>query len=363
MHKSSNPNKKDQNKQIFKNLKSARNRLHHKLNKLDIESLNISKYNKQYLRNKLNNLNASLELYAHIIFLALKNNVNHVEDFVIIDYGGGSGIMSFLAAEMGVGTVIYNDIYKVSCEDVNNISQVLDLKLDHIICGDVDDLANFLKDKNLNINALVSYDVLEHIYDVNYHFDILGQIQEKSFQLVYASGANIANPLYVNKIKKVQISTELEGQEKMPGYKERDTHEAFLEVRKKIISNYAPTLEEAEVKYLASATRGLIKNDIKKYIDEYQMKGKISYQIHHPTNTCDPYTGNWCEHLISHRKLLKTIKKNNFYATILPGKYNTAGPMHKKLIKLFINVLFQLGGRKFIFLAPYYIVKGNKMTN
>jgi hypothetical protein len=46
---------------------------------------------------------------------------------------------------------------------------------------------------------------------------------------------------------------------------------------------------------LAKKTRGLMKDDIEKLVEEYIASGKITYQPDHPTNTCDPYTGNWAD--------------------------------------------------------------------
>lgn len=91
--------------------------------------------------------------------------------------------MSLLAAELGVGTVIYNDIYDVSCKDIEILSNALGLKPDHIVCGDVDDLVSYLQEKSISINVIVSYDVLEHIYDVDSHLRIWGGCPVAFFEL------------------------------------------------------------------------------------------------------------------------------------------------------------------------------------
>jgi len=71
---------------------------------------------------------------------------------------------------LGIGNVIYVDIYDGSCNDVEILSNALGLPLDYIICGDVDDLISFVQDNQIIINLIASYDVLEHIYDVEDHF-------------------------------------------------------------------------------------------------------------------------------------------------------------------------------------------------
>jgi hypothetical protein len=99
---------------------------------------------------------------------------------------------------MGIGTIIDNDIYDVSCTDVERLSSILGLTLGHVVCGDVAELVASLQKNSISINAITSYDVLEHIYDVEYHFKKLRCLSDNGFRIVYASGANIANPRYVS---------------------------------------------------------------------------------------------------------------------------------------------------------------------
>jgi hypothetical protein len=76
-----------------------------------------------------------------------------------------------------------------------------------------------------------------------------------------------------------------------------------------------------------------IKKDIEKCVDEFYLKGSISYHINHPTNTCDPYTGNWAEHLMDYKWLRQIIKNSGFSVEIMTGRFDSNGPLHKKIIK------------------------------
>jgi len=58
---------------------------------------------------------------------------------------GGGGMLSFLAKEMGIGTVIYSDIYDISCRDVKLLSRSLELALDHVVCADIDGVISNLQ--------------------------------------------------------------------------------------------------------------------------------------------------------------------------------------------------------------------------
>jgi len=345
-------------KQLQDQLTLAQSRLQDKLLNLDVTSLQLSEYNQRYLGIKISSLKGTLSLYSRLLYLALNNTQLSPKTSVLVDYGGGSGVISLLAAEMGVGTVIYNDIYDVSCKDVGILSNALGLPLDHIVCGDVDELMSYLQGNSISINAIVSYDVLEHIYDVETHFRKLGRLTGSRFRIVYASGANIENPRYVRSVKKKQLESEYETRDKKSGHKERDSLQAFLEIRKNMVSAYAPDLSFEVVEHLARSTRGLIQADIEKCVDEFRSKGCITYHIDHPTNTCDPYTGNWCEHLMEFEWLERTIKNSGFSVEIIAGRYTSGGSLLKRSVKTFLNAMLKILGRRGMYIAPYYVVYG-----
>lgn len=351
---------KQQIRQLLKQIESAQLRLYNKLVNLDIKSLNISEYNQRYLGNKIANLKPELQLYGRLLYLSLKNSLIPAGKFTLVDYGGGSGLISFLASEMGIGTVIYCDIYDVSCADVACLSSILKLPLGHIVCGDLDNLVTYLhQNKSIQLNAMVSYDVLEHIYDVEAHVKKLHSLSENKFRIVYGSGANSVNPRYLHSVKKTQIDAEYKNREKKWGDKDRDSLQSFFEVRKSMISKYAPELGFAQVDYLARSTRGLIQRDIEKCVDEFRVKGTISYHIDHPTNTCDPYTGNWSEHLMNFNWLEKIFKNEGFSIEICPGYYHTYGSFLKKSARVFLNAVIQLLGKRAMFIAPYFVIQSN----
>jgi len=84
-------------------LASARESLYNKIVGLKIESIGISEYNQEYLKKKIPSLKAILELYSNIILLGLRNIRKSFKEAVMVDYGGGSGLISLLAAEAGSG--------------------------------------------------------------------------------------------------------------------------------------------------------------------------------------------------------------------------------------------------------------------
>jgi len=346
------------NKQLWDQISSAQTSLYNKLINLDVKLLSISDYNKRYLEDKIAGLECVLQLYGRLLYLSLHNMHISPEDFVLVDYGGGCGLISLLAVEMGIGTVIYNDIYDVSCKDIQQLSNVLGLMVDHIVCGDVDEIVSYLHKNLISVHAVTSYDVLEHVYDIETHFRRL-RCLDSDFRVVYASGANIANPRYVCSVRKEQIDAEYKTRDKEWGHKERDTLRSFLDVRKEMISAYAPDFSLELIEQLARATRGLVQQDIEECVDEFRQQGCIAYHIDHPTNTCDPYTGNWCEHLVDFEWLAQIVKSAGFSVEIMAGYYDTCGPLPKKGAKILLNAAIRFLGRKGISLAPYYVVYAN----
>lgn len=347
---------KTNKERIRKKIESAKARLHAKLVGLDPASLGISEYNQRYLGTKIHYVEATMELYGELIYLALENMSMSLDDFVLIDYGGGSGLISLLAVETGIGSVIYNDIYETSCEDVQKLSKALGLRLEHVIPGDVQELVGKLRQESIVINAIISNDVLEHIYDVGSHFESLATMSDNPLRVVYATGANIKNRRYVREAVKKQIEVEQQNREATWGHKDRDTLRAYLDVRRDLISAYAPSLPPAQVDELARATRGLMKQDIESCVDEYRERGEISYRPNHPTNTCDPHTGNWCEHLMEFGWLEEVVGDAGFSVSILPGAYFMSGSWLKRAAKMLINIALRIFGKRLMFLASYFVL-------
>lgn len=347
---------------LLKKITSAEGRLRDKLLQCDLNTLGISEYNKRYLGNKIKEINNVLELYGRLLQLSFYKSSTPIQLSVFVDYGGGSGLLSLLAKEMRVGTVIYNDIYDVSCNDVRLISSALELPLDHIVCGDIDDMVLYVHKNMITVNVIASSEVLEHIYDVESHFRQLASLSKCQFRVVYASGANIENLRYVHNVKKRQIEAEYKNRKKEWGHKERDTLRAFFDVRKDIISTYAPKLSPGQVEWLSRSTRGLIKSQVEKCVAEYLKRGYIDYHPTHPTNTCDPYTGNWCEHLINMQWLKNVLQDVGFEVKILPGYYSTQGSLLKRDFKIILNKMIYLLGRKGMFISPYYVVYANRLN-
>ena len=84
-------------------INTAASRLFDKLTSLDVENLDVSEYNRRYFGRKLKNLKSALQLYSYILLWALRRSDVISDKFILLDYGGGSGMLSLLAKELGIG--------------------------------------------------------------------------------------------------------------------------------------------------------------------------------------------------------------------------------------------------------------------
>ncbi|MDO5655496.1 MAG: class I SAM-dependent methyltransferase [Flavobacteriaceae bacterium] len=336
-------------------IRNALNRLESKLSTLEIENLAISDYNKSYLKQYQSNFNFYSGYYFQLLSKLLQNT-EFQYDKTFIDYGGGCGILSYLACELGIQQVIYNDLFAQSVKDAQVISKYLNYSISNFVEGDIQDLILFLNKNNIQPDYICSFDVLEHIYNLKDWFTKLRELKG-DWKLVFITSANAANPIINRKLKKLHHITEYQGFEKSKAWKEIDTADSYLEVRKKIISENFSQFNQKELIQLAHATRGLRIDDILKQIEIYIETGKFHYKNPHSTNTCDPFTGNWNEHLIDLNRLSKVITQNGFKFQLHHTQWSMS---HHRVINFFkglLNKIIQFLPSHFSQLSPMYMIE------
>jgi 2-polyprenyl-3-methyl-5-hydroxy-6-metoxy-1,4-benzoquinol methylase len=333
--------------------------LYIKLSSLNINTLNISDYNKRYLKMYIDEYDFFKFIYIQLLGKAIKELSKPVEFSIFVDYGGGCGILSFLAKEIGFKTVIYNDIYEVSVEDFKTIGTSIELEIDYSICGDINNLCEFLKISQIRIDILCSMDVLEHIYNIDNWFTKANEI-EGNYSIIFLTSANSRNPFIRKKLIKIHKQAEYVGSPKTEGWKERDLNKPFLQVRSEIISELVPDLEIEKINFLAESTRGLMIYDIKTVVKDYLQTGNLGYKILHPTNTCDPFTGNWSENLINLKFLTKIVSSKGFDVRISNSFYSYSRSKIANFFKLIFNFLMFTLGEKLLIISPSYTLIARK---
>ncbi|MEW5733659.1 MAG: hypothetical protein AB1921_02330 [Thermodesulfobacteriota bacterium] len=329
--------------------------------KADVSGL--SEYNRAYLGRKLAVLDDVLCLYATILGLALARTGKKLSETTFVEYGAGLGLMSLLAVRAGVGTVIVNDIYDVSVEDAGKLGRILGLAPARSVCGTLEDVLRTTQDQGLRIDAVASYDVIEHVYDASGLFHLLAALPGP-VSVTMASGANPYNPRIARPIRRLHHDVETRNREPEPGRKERDCLLSYREARAEIVRQCFQEAGrrpgEQETQALAERTRGMDAADIRQAVSWYLTKGALPAGPAHPSNTCDPYTGNFAERLMCPGELSGILSKNGFRARVLAGRYGAAKNAALAAAKALANAAILVSGPAAMALSPYYVVYGVK---
>ena len=353
---------------INKSISIAGKELKNKLKKIDLNSFEISDYNKRYFGSLIKDeqsLNLNINKYSYLLKLALKKyNYDINNKPVFLDYGSGHGMMTLLAKQTNLfSIVIYSDIFDQSAIDAEFIAEKLILKSDYYIVGDVNVIKEFTDQHYFKIYIMTSYYVLEHIYNIEDFIYNLKYIFDFKFSFVMGSGANPLNPLIERRLRKLHLYFENYNRDEMFGRKSTDTIMSLKKQRELIIKEFCLiqkiNFSSTELNDFVLKSRGLIRMDIERYLLDYKKTGNFNYLPDDPTNTCDALTGNWFERLMNPYNLQikfnsefnKIFVDHGYYYSIISNKYF--------IPKVLINLVMKLIPRKLsIRLAPYYIIHG-----
>jgi 2-polyprenyl-3-methyl-5-hydroxy-6-metoxy-1,4-benzoquinol methylase len=327
---------------------------------LDTQQLDVSDYTRRYLDDYRALLVPTLQLHGHLLALALADGPEDLRQAVLVDYGGGSGLLSLLARAAGVETVVYTDIYDVACRDAQALARAIGCEADAYLEGDVDDVLARLEQLGLEPTAVASYDVIEHIYDIDAFLTALPRFSGGQLTLVMASSANAAHPLVRRHIVRAQRKAELRERAPEWGHKERDSLQSYLAIRRQIVRDRLAVIgfvpDEIAIERLAAATRGLAHADVQSAVDRFAETGAYPPELDHPTNTCDPRTGNWAEHLMDPFALGSVLRREGFAVRVEGGYYGRADAFLKRQAGRLLNAGIRILGRRSLGIAPYYAI-------
>src|SRR6266481_1970452 len=332
-----------------------------KLRNLKYQELPVSDYCKRYYAYDLRKITFMLQAYSIMLASAIQLSEKEPSEITLLDHGAGVGILSLLAKLSGIKTVIHQDIDPIISTDARIIADELGIPAEHYVSGETKDFVEYVNRNNLNLNILGSRNVIEHIYDLDDFFNETSKINSDRLVLYLNTTANSQNPLTNIYTKRLQRIYEHEGFSEEWGSRQRDKKNAAIEVRKRIIKEHVSTLAEIEVEKLAISTRGKRKDDILKSVDDYMATGVMAPAPPHPTNTCDPHTGSWFEHLLPINDYQRLMEKNGFEYFLKNGFYNTNYPQwYLNLITPIVNCEIKLLSTSGIFLAPFVSIIGIK---
>ncbi len=327
-------------------LRRAAAELKERLEKLDVAALPAdAEYLRLYLEPKFRALDSALIRSRHQLSLAMDRS-SDPSRLVMIDHGGGVGLTGLLAKLAGVGQVIYNDIDPKMLEMARALARAAGREADRYVLGDLDDLSRELRANRVVCGALVSYDVIEHIRDMELFFRWLGELPAPDLSVVLSSGANMFNPRYLAHVLPVQRTAEAKWRAR----------------REEIVRDLAPDLPERDVVRLARATRRCTQAEIATVIRGFRETGRISLDSVSPINRWDPWgsntvhpdTGWWAEHLMNPWRLRRLLEQQGFRTRVMMGRYGRPPGWWKRLAASAVNAVLAVAGPVGIVVAAYY---------
>lgn len=348
---------------LLSKISDACSRLETKLNHINFSELDITDYNKKYINQMIGTpagLRNTTRKYAFVLAWAL-HKVEDISKITFLDYGAGHGLLSMLAAELGLGKSVMSDIFGPSMDDAKVLSEKLNLKIDHFIVGDIEETINYIKDHNLNVDVVSNYDTIEHIYNID---NFLNNLNKFGTNITYffASGANGDNPFIKKLLVKDHLLVEFKDKKIVKGHKASDSSLAYIKLRRKYITEVFKDFSDDELDELVRVTRGKRKDDILKIAEEYKSTNTLPAEIPEPTDTCDPANGNWAEHIMNPFELNKKLEKFNFENTfVIAGYYGKPKKLIKKMAGFIFNIYTRIMPvKQGLILAPFYAIYGRK---
>ncbi|HEY6162303.1 MAG TPA: hypothetical protein VI112_13805 [Bacteroidia bacterium] len=335
-------------------INSAAETLARKLRALDYRSLPLSAYGKNYYAYDLRKLDYMLRSYAVMLYDSVILSGKELSEVSVLDHGGGIGIFSLLSKSSGVRTVICQDINPEISKDAATVAKALGINVDHFVSGDTKDFVRDVKEKGLKVDILGSRNVIEHVYDINIFLSEVRELPSEKLILYISTTANMKNPLVNRYTRKIHRNYEFNGKPEEWGKKGFVPGTSCFEIRKKLICEKFPSLNKTELDELATRTRGFMVNSIYTKVEAYLQTKKFPAPIADPTNTCDPFTGNWAEHLVPLDDYRKAALENGFTFDHKPGFYNTKYTQKAlNLITPILNSFIRVFGKSGLFLAPF----------
>jgi 2-polyprenyl-3-methyl-5-hydroxy-6-metoxy-1,4-benzoquinol methylase len=322
------------------------------LEKLNVEALQISAYSKRYLQYLLRHRFYFLAIYSAVLEQMLDQSHKAPAEIVLIDYGAGNGLLGLFAKFCGCPKVFLCDTDPDFINAASQTADAMNIRLDGYTTGDLVTFKSQFPDEK--IDAIIGTDVIEHIYDLNQFFTSVRMLNS-SMVTVFTTASNPENYLKLKKLRSMQVHDELEGGDPSDFELAGETaHPPFLEMRKLIIQEYDPTLEPGQVDKLASLTRGRIKEDILRAVEDLKQSGIWPVPAE-GTNTCHPLTGSWSERVLSLDTYRSIYRIHGFDLEITNGFYDSFSKNPKSGLNIFMNILIKIMGKK---IAPFITLSG-----
>jgi 2-polyprenyl-3-methyl-5-hydroxy-6-metoxy-1,4-benzoquinol methylase len=314
--------------------------LYQRLKLVRIENLQLAPHYLEYFRTShYKRLFFSVETSAHLLYRAIQIKKKPASEIVIMDYGAGIGTLFILAKMIGCKKVVYNDLFEEWRNSAQQILNAVGVAVDEYIVGDIDFTLEALVSKGIRCDVIISRNVIEHIYKLDFFYKAIRRYQPGAVVLS-STTANLYNP--ATHIQHILMHRRYE--------------KIFHQQRREIVIQNLPKLESSIAEKISKKTRGLGGDDLHNAINNFRTSNKISPIKGLYTNTCDPYKGVWAEHLLTFDQYRQLIGEG-FHIIFEPGFWDTH--YKRSSINLFskmMNRIIRLNKTLGIILAPFIYV-------
>lgn len=283
----------------------------------------------------------SIETSAALLYRSIQLTGKPPEALVLMDYGAGVGTLYTLAKMIGCQKVIYNDHLEDWQRSAQLIAEAIGVHVDEYLVGDIEPCLQALQQKGIHCQIITSRNVVEHIYQLQHFFACIKNYQPQAISY-NSTTANIRNP--ASRLKHIRWHQKWE--------------KVYRQQRLAIIAEMAPAVSTAVLQRLATLTRGMALAEIREAVTHYLATETFPAALNTGSNTCDPYTGVWAEHLLNEAEYRQLIDETYYSISFKAGFWDThyTSKWKQGLGKLMNGLMHRFPRLQFT-LAPFiYIV-------
>lgn len=240
----------------------------------------------------------------------------------ILDVGCGFGWQALSVSMIGNNSVVALDILPSMIEGARECVETLHTK-DFVfdvspVCGDICDVdlpAN-------SFDGIYSIEAIEHVHDIGQMFDNCARLLKKGGTLLIVNDSNALNrDLRKNTIdmwRKRENSWEWISYLKSIRPIEHGEAQPFSVMRRVIVENARPALDEASIDLIVKSTAGMLRNEIEALAKQY--KSGCELPVLQELDWCrNPLTGEYAERLLDPFAMADMLKQRGFFTKVRHG--------------------------------------------